>query len=299
MASDNLERITTWCQRIRLPFHQRADAVWLPNPAAPRYGVLIREVDAATEWSMPFPIPAQPDCIDATRRALTCLDQRSGPGVWELQPDRTVRYRLHMPVDRLADEAALMAGLRAVLDAGNDHVHGLVEVMAGREPPEYVQTASAGAPAGAEPITLDRLTWWSELLCKLGPLDAADAMATLGVAGATVRRASAYLVVEPAPRGASSFALALEHLGPNTGYLSSVQVVPDVLIRRRDLDQRFGVGSGRPPLHAGGPYVVSYDVQVAGAPFRAELSALFYGHPDADPANEIRIRRDPVRRPRE
>jgi hypothetical protein len=49
-----------------------------------------------------------------------------------------------MPIDQLANNAALMATLRAVLDAGNAHVHALVEVMAGREPAEYVQTAVGG-----------------------------------------------------------------------------------------------------------------------------------------------------------
>ena len=144
MTSDNLERVASWCQRERLPFERRADAVWLPNPAAPRYGVLIRDAGGDTEWSVPFPIPAKPDRIADTERALAWLNQRPGPGAWELLPDRTVRYRLRVPAEQLADRAALMASLRAVLDAGNAHVHALVEVMAGREPAEYVQTAIGG-----------------------------------------------------------------------------------------------------------------------------------------------------------
>lgn len=145
MTSENLERVATWCKQTRLPFELRADAVWLPNPAAPRYGVLIRDAGSdasgATEWSMPFPIPAQPERVADTERALAWLNQQPGAGAWELLSDRTVRYRLHMPADQLADRKALMSSLRAVLDAGNTHVHALVEVMAGREPAEYVQTA--------------------------------------------------------------------------------------------------------------------------------------------------------------
>lgn len=144
MTSETLERVATWCKQTRLPFELRADAVWLPNPAAPRYGVLIRDAGDATEWSMPFPIPARPERIADTERALAWLNQRPGPGAWELLPDRTVRYQLYMPIDQLANNAALMATLRAVLDAGNAHVHALVEVMAGREPAEYVQTAVGG-----------------------------------------------------------------------------------------------------------------------------------------------------------
>jgi hypothetical protein len=144
VTSENIECIATWCKHARLPFELREDAVWLPNPAAPRYGVLIRDADGATEWSMPFPIPALRDRVANTQRALAWLNRRPGPGAWELLPDRTVRYRLHMPADQLAHRGALMASLRAVLDAGNAHVHALVEVMAGREPAEYVQVAIGG-----------------------------------------------------------------------------------------------------------------------------------------------------------
>lgn len=56
----------------------------------------------------------------------------------------SVLYQLRVPADQSASSDALMAGLRAVLDAGNAHVHALVEVMAGREPAGYVQTAIGG-----------------------------------------------------------------------------------------------------------------------------------------------------------
>ncbi len=143
-SGNHIEHVASWCNAMRLPLERRGDALWLPNPAAPRYGVLIRDADGDTEWSMPFPIPAVVDRMEATQRALSWLNQRPGPGAWELLPDRTVRYRLVVPASQLANSAALMASLRAVLDAGNAHVHALVEVMAGREPPEYVQTAVGG-----------------------------------------------------------------------------------------------------------------------------------------------------------
>src|SRR5262245_27524075 len=91
VTSENIEHVAAWCERKRLPFELR---LWLPNPAAPRYGVLIRDVGGTTVWSMPFPIPANPDRVAETRRALDWLNQhRPGPGAWELLlPERTVRY---------------------------------------------------------------------------------------------------------------------------------------------------------------------------------------------------------------
>lgn len=142
--SGHLERVAAWCEETRLPFELRPDAVWLPNPAAPRYGVLIRDLDGVIEWSMPFPIPALADRVADTRRAIFLLNEWSGSGMWELLADRTVRYVLRSAPNLVTDSAALMRSLRTVLDAGNACVHALVEVMAGREPAEYVRTAIEG-----------------------------------------------------------------------------------------------------------------------------------------------------------
>jgi hypothetical protein len=156
VTSETIERVARWCTKQRLPFERRADAVWLPNPAAPGYGVLIRDTGDATEWSLPFPTPAQPGRVAETERALAWLNRRAGPGEWQQLPDRSVRYQLRVPLEQIAQADVegdapttvrtdpMWRSLRAVMDAGNAHVHALVEIMAGRKPPEYVETASGG-----------------------------------------------------------------------------------------------------------------------------------------------------------
>jgi hypothetical protein len=147
-------------------------------------------------------------------------------------------------------------------------------------------------------IMLEQLARWSEQLCTLPPLDIAQAMDALGITGSIVRRSRTYLAVEPAPPGASWLALSLEHLGPNAGYLSSIEVAPAAPITRIDLDRQLGVGEDQPPI-ADGPQVVAYDVRIAGAPFSCTVSAEFSGEPAADSAADvILLRRDAVNPPK-
>lgn len=342
MTSEAIERVAAWCTRQRLPFERRADSVWLPNPAAPGFGVLIRDIGDATEWSMPFPIPAQPGRVVETERALAWLNQRSAPGEWQLLPDRTVRYRLRVSLEQIARADTqgdapttvrtdpMWRSMRAVMDAGNTHVHALVQIMAGREPPEYVETMTGGrgSPSTAddgdrlEPIderqlvkrnlvfapisdddadddtalTLDRLVRWSEKLCVLPPLDYALAMAELGITGSITPRSRGYATVEPAPPDTRWLALELEHLGANAGSLSGVEVAFTASITRGELDREFGAGDVVPMIDGGGEFETGYRVEIAGAPYRCMVSARFMGVPSDDtPTRSVYLRRDPVR----
>ena len=314
MTPETIERVARWCTRQRLPFDRRADSVWLPNPAAPGYGVLIRDAGGATEWSMSFPTPAQPGRVAETERAIAWLNQRSVLGEWQMLPDRTVRYRLRVPLEQIAQADVqgdapttvrtdpLWRSLRAVMDAGNDHVHALVEIMAGRKPPEYVETTQAGVrarPPGDTDddaaLTLDRLVRWSEKLCILPPLDYARAMAELGITGSITPRSRGYATVEPAPPGTRWLALALEHLGPHTGSLSGVEFAPTASITRGDIDREFGSSEVVPVIDGGGEHETSYRADIAGAPYTCTVSARFPGVPgDDSPARTIHLHRDPI-----
>jgi hypothetical protein len=301
----NIEHVAAWCANSRLPFERRADGLWIPNSAAPRYGVLIRDVAGdreVIEWSMPFPIPAKPDCVAETQRALGWLNQWSGPGAWELLADRMVRYRLYMPAEQLATGDALMDCLRAVLDAGNAHVHALVSVMIGDEPAEYVhssirvETADADGlrRAAAMTVTLDRLSRWSEQLCVLAALDMTQAMSALGIAGSIVQSSSTCASVEPPPPGSSWLGLSLEHLGANAGHLSSVEVVlAGSQITHEDLVRRFGAGVQLARIHYDSPHVIAYHLRVADAPFRCSVFAYSFVEPAVtSQVDRIGLRRD-------
>jgi hypothetical protein len=144
-------------------------------------------------------------------------------------------------------------------------------------------------------VTLDRLVRWSEQLCILPPLDYARAMAELGITGAITPRSRSYATVEPAPPGTKWLALALEHLGPNAGSLSGVELAPTASITRGELDRELGAGEGAPVIDGGGEHEVGYRVEIAGAPYTCSVFARFPGVPSDDsPTGTVHLRRDPV-----
>ena len=145
-------------------------------------------------------------------------------------------------------------------------------------------------------ITLDQIRTWSEQLCTLPALDFTGALGALGVTGSLVKKTSDYSTVEPPPRGASRLALTRENLGRNKGNLGEVEITLDATkITRSELDARFGAGNVAPRVDFDRPYVVAYDVEIAGAPFRCTVLASFPDEPvPASAASQISLLRNRV-----
>jgi hypothetical protein len=154
-------------------------------------------------------------------------------------------------------------------------------------------------PGPAMTITPDQLRTWSEQLCTLPPVDFAAALAALGITGSIVSRTADFAIVEPPPAGASRVGLTLENLGKNRGHLGTIEVTLDgAKVTRGELDQRFGAGNLLPRVDYDRPFVVSYRVEIAGAPYRCTVSASFTDEPTAaSTAVRIGLRRDVVRSP--
>jgi hypothetical protein len=148
-------------------------------------------------------------------------------------------------------------------------------------------------------ITPDLIRTWSEQLCTQPPLDLAGALRALGITGSLEAKSSDYAIVVPPPAGTSRVGLSLENLGKNKGNLGTVEVTLDgATLTRGELDQRFGAGNALPRVDANRPHVVSYRVEIAGAPFRCTVSASFAGEPNAaSAATKISLRRDVVKPP--
>jgi hypothetical protein len=137
----DLERIAAWCGRLDIAVEPRGDALWIANPAAPAYGVTVRARPGQLDWSLALPRVVAAERVPEVARALAHLNPAAaapGAGRWELDPaSRTVRFSLTLPA--AADDDELMAALRTVIEQGNEHVHGLVEVIDGREPADHVR----------------------------------------------------------------------------------------------------------------------------------------------------------------
>jgi len=148
-------------------------------------------------------------------------------------------------------------------------------------------------------INADQVRIWSEQLCTLPALDFAAAVTALGLAGTIVASSDDYAVVEPPPPGAQRLGLSRENLGDNKGNLASVEVFPEgTAIPKAALDARFGGGNALPRVDFDRPHVVSYRVELAGAPFRVTVNASFADEPGGGgAATKITLRRDVVRAP--
>lgn len=157
---------------------------------------------------------------------------------------------------------------------------------------------SAPGPT-AMTITADLVRTWSEQLCTLPPLDFPGALRALGIAGAIVDKTADYAIVEPPPSGASRLGLSRENLGKNKGNLGTVDVALDgARLTRADLDQQLGAGNALPRVDFDRPHVISYRVEIPGAPFRCTVSASFAGEPTgASVATQVSFRRDVVKSP--
>jgi hypothetical protein len=160
------------------------------------------------------------------------------------------------------------------------------------------QQLHSGGPS-AMTITPDVLRTWSEQLCTQPALDFAGALRALGISGSLVEKTRDYSIVEPAPPGTSRVGLSLENLGKNKGYLSTVEITLDgARITLGELDQRFGASTMPPRVDYDRPHVVSYQVNVAGAPYRCTVRASFADEPSAaSAATQISLRRDVVKPP--
>ena len=148
-------------------------------------------------------------------------------------------------------------------------------------------------------ITPDLLRTWSEQLCTLPPLDFAGALQALGIAGSLVSKTRDYSIVDPPPAGTSRLGLTLENLGKNKGNLGEVAITPAGLaITRAELDRRFGAGTLAPRVDFDRPFVVTYRVELPGAPFRCRVLASFPDEPGAaSVASQISLLRDVVKPP--
>lgn len=157
----------------------------------------------------------------------------------------------------------------------------------------------SGSEPAAMTITPDLLRTWSEQLCTQPALDFAEALRVLGVSGALVSKTRDYSIVEPPPPGTSRLGLTRENLGQNKGKLGEVEVTPaGAAITRGELDQRFGPGSVGARVDFDRPFVVTYRVELPGAPFRCRVLARFPDEPTAaSAATEISLMRDVVKPP--
>jgi hypothetical protein len=148
-------------------------------------------------------------------------------------------------------------------------------------------------------ITVETLRTWSEQLCTLPPVDFAAAVAALGIAGSIVASSDDYATVDPPPAGATRLGLSRENLGKNKGNLGALEVtLAGGAPTRAELDRRFGAGNPLPRVDYDRDHVVSYQVEVAGAPFRCTVFASFGEEPAAASAvTKVSLRRDVVRAP--
>lgn len=145
-------------------------------------------------------------------------------------------------------------------------------------------------------ISLDQIRTWSEQLCTLPPLDFAGALSALGISGSLVTKTRDQAIVEPPPAGASRLSLTRENLGKNKGNLGEIEITPaGVKITRAELDARFGAGDVAPRVDFDRPFVVDYQVEIPGAPFRCKVLASFADEPGANTvATEISLLREVV-----
>ena len=187
---------------------------------------------------------------------------------------------------------AVVAGLAAGCQRDTD-----VQPRGPAPPGGDAQRLHSTPGANAMTINLDLLRTWSEQLCTLPALDLAAALRALGIAGSLVDKSVDFAIVEPPPAGASRLGLTLENLGKNKGHLGTIDVtLQGGRITRAELDQRFGGGNALPRVDFDRPSVISYQVQIPGAPFRCTVSASFATEPGADAAaTEISLRRDVVK----
>ena len=148
-------------------------------------------------------------------------------------------------------------------------------------------------------ISLDQIRTWSEQLCTLPPLDFAGALTALGISGSLVTKTRDQSIVEPPPAGASRLSLTRENLGKNKGNLGEVEITPaGVKITRAELDARFGAGDVAPRVDYDRPFVVDYQVEIPGAPFRCKVLVNFTDEPGADSvATQISLLREMVGTP--
>ena len=160
------------------------------------------------------------------------------------------------------------------------------------------QLHSSPGPA-AMTITPDLLRTWSEQLCTLPPLDFAGALQALGITGSLVTKTRDFSIVEPPPAGTSRLGLTRENLGNNKGNLGEVAITPAApAITRAELDRRFGDGKLGARVDFDRPFVLTYRVEVAGAPFRCRVLASFADEPGAaSVATQISLLRDVVKPP--
>jgi hypothetical protein len=139
---------------------------------------------------------------------------------------------------------------------------------------------------GIEPSLLRK---WSEQLCRLASDDLGDMARALGVSGSppSLRGDS---TVEPPPEGTSRMTL---HKHP-AGFIYAEIALSGKTLTRARLDAYFGESRDLPRIHYDSPYLISYNVEVLGAPHKCAVFARFR----QDPANptaaafEITLRRD-------
>jgi len=147
-------------------------------------------------------------------------------------------------------------------------------------------------------ITAETLRTWCDQLCTLPPLDFAGALKALGIPGSLDEKSDDYATVEPPPAGATRVGLSRESFGKNKGNLGELEVMPAGVVTRAELDRRFGAGNLLPRVDFDRDYVVGYQVEVAGAPFRCAVFASFSEEPTAaSTATKISLRREVVRSP--
>jgi hypothetical protein len=190
----------------------------------------------------------------------------------------------------------ITAALAAAVGCQRD---GDVAARAQTTPGGGGQQLHSGTRPAAMTITPDLLRTWSEQLCTLPPLDFAGALQALGIAGSLVSKTRDYSIIEPPPAGTSRLGLTLENLGKNKGNLGEVEVtLAGSAITRSELDRRFGAGNVGARVDFDRPFVVTYRVEVPGAPFRCRVLASFSDEPAAaSAATAISLLRDVVKPP--
>jgi hypothetical protein len=129
---------------------------------------------------------------------------------------------------------------------------------------------------------------WSEGLCFVTDLTPAAMAHAIGT-GAPAMDGLGHGRLEPPPAG-----LAWVHLvgGP----VAHLDIGLDRrVVDRADLDSRFGTGRSLPRVDYDRPYVLAYEVSVAGAPARCAVFGRFDDQPTAGnvEASGITLRIDP------
>lgn len=238
-------------------------------------------------------------CADATVAAAWAATRRAGaPPESPERFDLALQAAALLPAVVAIDEDAAARLGRELVRAHPGHARLAKEVAEaigrGTGPAARAFVADLARPPGdhaAMAITIELLRAWSERICNLAADDAGEVAKALGIGGKLAEQGGDAVSVEPPPAGAKEVTL-----GRLRGAFTRVEIVFDRELLRAEFDRAFGEGRLLPRVGPGRPYIVAYQVALAGAPFTCEVLAKIPNYDDEPHAGsvvgEVNLRRD-------